>query len=68
MSATAALPASRLRRRIRRYGLAWAGGAIVLAWILVAIFAPWIAPFPPDAQDIANRLASPSASFTARAR
>ena len=62
MSATAALPASPLRRRIRRYGLAWAGGTIVLAWILVAIFAPWIAPFPPDAQDIANRLASPSAT------
>ncbi len=62
MSVTAALPASRLRRRLRRYGLAWAGGAIVLGWILVAILAPWIAPFPPDAQDIANRLAPPSAA------
>ncbi|NMJ43696.1 ABC transporter permease [Roseomonas sp. JC162] len=62
MSATATLTASRLRRRIRRYGLAWAGGGIVLGWILVAIFAPWIAPFPPDAQDIANRLAAPSAA------
>ena len=62
MSAAAALPASRLRRRVRRYGLAWAGGAIVLGWILVAILAPWIAPFPPDAQDIANRLAPPSAA------
>ncbi|MBR0657949.1 ABC transporter permease [Neoroseomonas oryzicola] len=62
MSATAALPESRLRRRIRRYGLAWAGGGIVLGWILVAVFAPWIAPFPPDAQDIANRLAPPSAA------
>ncbi len=61
MSATAALPASRLRRRIRRYGLAWAGAAIVIGWILVAIFTPWLAPFPPDAQDIANRLAAPSA-------
>ncbi|MEO3473921.1 ABC transporter permease [Roseomonas sp. CAU 1739] len=61
MSATAAMPASRMRRRIRRYGLAWAGGAIVLAWILVAILAPWIVPYPPDAQDIANRLAAPSA-------
>lgn len=62
MSATAVLPASRLRRRIRRYGLAWAGGAIVLGWILVAILAPWITPYPPDAQDIANRLAAPSAA------
>ena len=55
-----AMPASRLRRRIRRYGLAWAGAGIVVAWLLIAIFAPWIAPFPPDAQDITNRLASPS--------
>ena len=31
-----ALPASRMRRRMRRYGLAWAGAAIVLAWLLVA--------------------------------
>ena len=62
MSATAAMPASRLRRRIRRYGLAWAGGAIVLAWILVAIFAPWLAPYPPEAQEITSRLEPPSAA------
>ncbi len=57
-----ALPASRLRRRIRRYGLAWVGASIVLAWLLIAIFAPWIAPYPPDAQIITNRLAAPSAA------
>lgn len=62
MSATTATPASRLRRRIRRYGLAWAGGAIVLAWILVAIFAPWLAPYPPEAQEITSRLEPPSAA------
>ncbi|WP_188971869.1 ABC transporter permease [Neoroseomonas lacus] len=62
MSATTAMPASRLRRRIRRYGLAWAGGAIVLAWILVAIFAPWLAPYPPEAQEITARLEPPSAA------
>lgn len=62
MSATTALPASRLRRRIRRYGLAWAGGAIVLAWILVAIFAPWLAPYPPEAQEITARLEPPSSA------
>ncbi|GGJ35893.1 cytochrome c550 [Neoroseomonas lacus] len=56
------MPASRLRRRIRRYGLAWAGGAIVLAWILVAIFAPWLAPYPPEAQEITARLEPPSAA------
>jgi peptide/nickel transport system permease protein len=62
MSATTALPPSRLRRRIRRYGLAWAGGAIVLTWILVAIFAPWLAPFPPEAQEITSRLEPPSSA------
>lgn len=62
MSAALALPQPRWRRRLRRYGLAWAGGAIVLGWIAVAILAPWIAPHDPDAQDIANRLAWPSAA------
>ena len=61
MSATAAMPLPRWRRLLRRYGLAWAGAGIVALWILIAIFAPWIAPHPPDAQDIANRLAAPSA-------
>lgn len=62
MSTTLALPASRLRRRLRRYGLAWAGGGIVLAWLLVALLAPWIAPCPPDAVDVTQRLLVPSAA------
>ncbi|MXP65922.1 ABC transporter permease [Roseomonas sp. M0104] len=53
---------SRLRRRLRRYGPAWLGGAIVLAWILVALLAPWIAPYPPDAVDVTSRLLPPSAA------
>lgn len=57
-----AVPLPRWRRRLRRYGLAWAGGGLVAAWLLVALFAPWIAPYAPDAQDIANRLATPSAA------
>ena len=64
MSATAApaLPRapSRLRRRARRYWPAWAGGAIVAAWLLIALLAPWIAPYAPDAVDVANRLQPPS--------
>lgn len=62
MTATMAVPLPRWRRRLRRYGLAWAGGGLVAAWLLVALFAPWIAPYAPDAQDIANRLATPSAA------
>jgi len=66
MSATTATPVvlpptrSRLRRRWKRYGPAWVGGAIVLAWILVAILAPWIAPYKPDAVDVTIRLQPPS--------
>jgi peptide/nickel transport system permease protein len=56
-----ALPASRMRRRLRRYGLAWAGAAIVLAWLLVALLAPWISPYPPNAVDVTQRLLLPSA-------
>ncbi|MDB5414233.1 MAG: transporter permease [Rubritepida sp.] len=63
MSAAIAMPVARprWRRLLRRYGPAWAGGVIVLAWLLIAVFAPLIVPYPPDAQDIVNRLAPPSA-------
>ncbi|WP_353212853.1 ABC transporter permease [Rhodovarius sp.] len=62
MSAAIPLPASRMRRRLRRYGLAWAGAAIVLAWLLVALLAPWISPYPPNAVDVTQRLLLPSAA------
>lgn len=63
-AATFAIPAPqpRWRRRLRRYGPAWAGSTIVILWILVALLAPLMAPYPPDAQDIVNRLAPPSAA------
>jgi peptide/nickel transport system permease protein len=61
VSATTFVPVSRTRRQLRRYGLAWAGSGIVLAWLLVALLAPWVAPYPPDAVDVTNRLAPPSA-------
>ncbi|SDB70017.1 ABC transporter permease [Belnapia rosea] len=63
MSASLALPAppSRRARLWRRYGLAAVGAAIVLAWVLVAILAPWLAPYPPDFVDVTNRLRPPSA-------
>ncbi len=59
MSATVALP-SRRRRTLRRYGLAGCGAAIVLAWLLVALFTPWIAPHDPYAVEVTNRLRPPS--------
>jgi peptide/nickel transport system permease protein len=65
VSATTALALpptrSRLRRRLRRYGPAWIGGGIVLAWILIALLAPWIAPYEPNAVDVVSRLQPPSA-------
>jgi peptide/nickel transport system permease protein len=55
-----ALPASKARRWIRRYGLAALGGAIILVWVLIAALAPLIAPYPPDAVEITARLRPPS--------
>ena len=43
-----------------RTPLAITGGAIVVFWLLVAVFAPWIRPFDPLAQDF-PRLQPPSA-------
>ena len=63
VSTTLDLPAarSRLRRRMRRYGLAWIGGGTVVAWIVIALLAPWIAPYEPNAVDVTSRLLPPSA-------
>jgi peptide/nickel transport system permease protein len=66
MSTTTAAPVvlpptrTRLRRRLKRYGPAWAGGVIVVAWILIALLAPWISPYAPDAVDVTIRLRPPS--------
>lgn len=61
--AAAAAEARRARRGrwLRRYGLAATGGAIVLAWILVAIFATALAPWPHEQVDVTRRLLPPSA-------
>lgn len=52
---------SRTRRRLRRYGLAGAGGVLVLAWVAVALLAPVISPYGPYAVDVTQRLLPPSA-------
>ena len=57
----AAWAAGRWGRWRRRYGLAAFGAAIVVVWILIAIFAPVIAPYPFEAVDVTKRLLPPSA-------
>ncbi|HEX3953509.1 MAG TPA: ABC transporter permease [Stellaceae bacterium] len=52
--------AGRRRRWLRRYGLAAAGGVVILAWFLAAVLAPWIAPYAPDTVLVTGRLAAPS--------
>ena len=46
---------------LRRNWLAFIGGMLVLGVFVVAIFAPWIAPYDPSAIDIKNILVGPSA-------
>jgi peptide/nickel transport system permease protein len=53
----------RMRRSLRRYWLAALGGAIVLAWIVIAVISPSVVPHPPDALDLTQRLLPPSATY-----
>jgi len=48
--------------RLRRNPVAMAGGAVVVLLLALSLGAPWIAPYDPLAQDLANNLAGPSAS------
>lgn len=47
-------------RRFRRNGLAVSGLIIVVAFLAMAILAPWIATHPPEALDVRSRLVAPS--------
>lgn len=51
--------AARRLRFARRYALAIIGGTIVLAWTLVALLAPWIAPYFYSAVSLSDRLVPP---------
>jgi peptide/nickel transport system permease protein len=53
-------PKSLIRRTFRRYGLPGIGAAIILAWVLVAIFAPVLTSYSPDLVDVTRRLQPPS--------
>jgi len=49
-------------RRLAGEPLAVAGGGVLLLLVLVALAADLVAPYAPDAQDLAGRLAPPSAA------
>lgn len=49
-------------REFRRSRMALPGLIIVSLFVLLAIFAPWIAPYSPNAVDLGNIMASPSSS------
>lgn len=61
MSETLVLvPEAAFRRFARRYGIAVAGAVLILAWLLLAVLAPWAAPYDPNFVDVAGRLRPPS--------
>jgi len=49
-------------RRLASRKISILGGVIVIFLIVVALFAPWLAPYSPFDQDVMNRLAGPSLS------
>ncbi len=52
----------RLLRMLMKNPLALLGSVIIIGLILVAAFAPWIAPQSPIGQDLGNRLLPPSSA------
>ncbi|NDL61727.1 ABC transporter permease [Acerihabitans arboris] len=52
-------PATFIRRR--RLTALTVGGAMAAVLVLMALFAPWLAPFDPNVQEIGQRLLPPSA-------
>jgi len=53
------------RSRLLRNPVAMAGGAVVIVLIIVAIAAPYIAPYDPIHQDLSNSMAGPSRAHLA---
>lgn len=51
---------------LRRYlcnRMAVVGAVVLLIFLIITIFAPWIAPYPPDEQHVKDRLKPPSAQY-----
>jgi peptide/nickel transport system permease protein len=57
---TPAAIAPRLRSSFRRFGLLTVGGALVLVFVVAALFAPQVAPHDPYALDVGVMLQGPS--------
>jgi peptide/nickel transport system permease protein len=55
--------ARRWRRLRRQYAMAALGAAIIVLWILVAVFAPLLAPHEPNAVDLTLRLLPPGGDY-----
>jgi peptide/nickel transport system permease protein len=54
--------ATRGQRWRRRYAVAAIGAAIIAAWIVIAVAAPLLTPYDPNAVDVMIRLRPPSAA------
>ncbi len=65
MRADLAASGRRIWTTLRRQPLGMAAALFLLLVVICALFAPWIAPYPPDAIDLASRLQPPSASHWA---
>jgi peptide/nickel transport system permease protein len=65
MSTEFAASGRRVWTVLRRQPLGLAAAFVLLLVVVCAVFAPWIAPYNPDAIDLASRLQPPSASHWA---
>ncbi len=61
VAAAQPLPRSRWQRLQRQYALAAIGAGIVVVWVLVALLAPLLSPYAPNAVSVGTRLLPPSA-------
>src|SRR5438876_4325838 len=52
-----------LREIVRRHPMVVAGGALLLAMVLMAVFAPWLGTVDPQALSPIRRLRPPSAQY-----
>ena len=52
------------RKRFMKNRLAVAGSVVVLLLFAVSLLAPWLAPYDPNAIDLKNVLAPPSAGHS----